>query len=330
MAIGRGLERFFPPARLTRLHELVDLHVVEPPVRDPAAYRAVLERAQAEIVITGWDSPRLSPAVFAATPQLRYLCHVAGTVRSVVDRAVLEAGLLVTNWGDAAARTVAEAALLGILSCLRRTTYVDLLMHRDRGWMSQDDKATLRSLFGRRVGLHGFGSAARALVHLLAPFQCEVVSYDPYVEAAAFERHGVVPVPDLHTLYSTSDVVSIHCSSTPETRRVVSRALLQAMRPGAVLVNTARAAVVDMSALAETLASRRLAASLDVFDVEPLPPGSPLRSFSNCQLTCHSAGPTLDRMSDAGDVAIENIQRYVEGGLPLLNVIDLERYDRAT
>jgi phosphoglycerate dehydrogenase-like enzyme len=238
--------------------------------------------------------------------------------------------LLVTNWGGAIATTVAEAALLGILSCLRRTTYVDLLTHRDRGWLARSEKGMMRSLLYRRVGLHGFGNTARALVGLLRPFQCDISGYDPFVPGSVFTALGVTQRSELRDLYSASDVVSIHCSSTPLTQRVVGRELLGAMKDGSVLVNTARASIVDLEALLNELRSGRLSASLDVFDDEPLFADSPLRHLSNCQLTCHTAGPTPERAVDAGDVTVENIRRYVTGSAPLVNLVALDKYDLQT
>lgn len=327
VAIGRDAERFFPPDRLEHLRKLVALHVSTPPW-SPTDYDAALARVQPEIVITGWDSPFLSASLLARNPQLRYLCHIAGSVRSVVDRKAIEAGLFVTNWGQSISRTVAEAALLAILSSLRCTTHVDLLTHRDSGWLDRRQKDIVRSLFGRRVGLHGFGNTARFLVILLRPFDCVVSAYDPHVAPTVFAEHAVAAAADLRELYSSNDVVSIHCTGNADTHHVVDASLLASMPDGAILVNTARGSVIDVEALAAELQKGRITASLDVFEEEPLPVTSVLRGLPNCQITCHTAGPTVDRVVDAGDLAIESIRRYLEGAAPLDNVVDSHGYDR--
>jgi len=326
LAIGRDANQFFPADRLGLLRSLVDLRLPEGRLCQER-YSEQLAASRPEIVITGWGSPCLTAALWAAHPQVRYVCHVAGTVRSVVERRVVEAGLLVTNWGDSISRTVAEAALLGILSCLRRTTHVDLLMHRDSGWFGRDQRGSLRSLFHRRVGLHGFGQVAQALVRLLAPFQCAVAAFDPFVPASVFEACGVRQMATLEELYATSEVVSIHCPGGAATYHSVGAPLLGLMKDGSCLINTARGSVIDTEALARELATGRVSAALDVFEDEPLPEASPLRGLPNCQLTCHTAGPTVDRVVDAGDAALANIARYVEGGR-LVGVVDADQYER--
>ncbi|HJP28711.1 MAG TPA: NAD(P)-dependent oxidoreductase, partial [Dehalococcoidia bacterium] len=105
--------------------------------------------------------------------------------------------------------------------------------------------------------------------------------------------------------------------------------ILGEMEDGAVFVNTARGAVVDTDALIAELKSGRIYASLDVYDTEPLEEDSELRGMRNCQLTCHSAGPTLDRMIDFGEATIDNIERYTKGE-DLERIVDAQKYDLIT
>jgi len=292
-----------------------------------ADFAARIAASNPEILVICWDTPKLTAETHAKTPNLKYLVNLAGTVRGLVDRECIEKGLLVSNWGTVIARTIAEAALMMILGALRRVTTTQFHMHVRKGWRRSDVRPM--SLFERRVGLHGLGGIARELVTLLKPFGCRIESYSPHAPDETFERLGVVRQPSLRDLYATNDVVSVHAGLTPETRGMVSKDILASMKDGAVLVNTARGAVIDEGALAAELQSGRIHAALDVFEREPPPEDSPLRGLENCMLVPHDAGPTDDRKVDMGRLGLRNLKRYLAGEEPEF-VVTLERYDLST
>jgi len=295
---------------------------------DSAAYAKALADAQAEIVLTFWGSPKLTPEVTAANPQLTYLCHLAGTLQKIVDRDVLAAGFLVTNWGKVISRVCAEASLMMMLCGLRLATAVTLKMHTEGAWREIGDE-TPRSLFERRVGLHGFGAIARELVTLLRPFDVTISACSPHAPDEAFEALGVTRVDDLKTLYAENDVVSIHTGKTAANYHIVNAEILAAMPDGAVLVNTARGEIIDTDALVAELKTGRLHAALDVFEGDELPADSPLRGLPNCQLWPHWGCPTPDRLIDCGRHAVANVRRYLAGEPPI-DQITAERYDTMT
>jgi phosphoglycerate dehydrogenase-like enzyme len=288
---------------------------------------AVLREVQPEILVSFWNTPTVPAAALRDVPALRYICHLGGTVRHHVARELIAGGVLVSNWGTIISRTIAEAALMMVLNGLRLITEVTLEMHVRRGWRL--DEKQHRSLFERSVGLHGLGPIAQDLVPLLAPFHCKVSAYSPHCPDEVFEKLAVAKVGDLRTLYASNDVISIHTGDTPENHHIVDAELLAAMPDGAVLINTARGGIVDTDALVAELRTGRIAASLDVFETEPLPADSPLRGLENCQLIPHMAGPTLDRRVDCGTLAVDNIARYLRGE-PVLFPVSLHKYDTAT
>ena len=294
---------------------------------DPeAVYAEAIAEVQPEIVITGWGTAMLTLAAYQSCPGLKYLCHCAGTVRKIVGREVIEGGLLVSNWGSLPARTVAEASLMMTLAGLRKVSgFVRLL---DQGGWRTDDFTGV-SLFERSVGLQGLGVIAQEFVRLLEPFGCRVSAYSPHCPDEVFERLGVRRETSLAKLYSESDVVSIHASNTAENHHVVNREILEGMREGAVLVNTARGAIIDESALAEVLRAGRIWAALDVLEEEPVPADSPLRGLGNVLLMPHQGGPTVDRRKDMGQHALENLVRYVNGEA-VTDVVDVRKYDLIT
>ena len=295
---------------------------------DPAAYARVIREADAEIVLTFWGTPKATREVMAANPQFKYLCHIAGTVRKIVDRDAIAAGLIVTNWGKVISRICAEASLLMILSCLRCSTAVTLDMHVKRIW-PKEAKYEPRSLFERTVGLHGLGVIAQELVTLLRPFKVTIRAFSPHTPQEVFDSLGVCRADDLKTLYATCEVISIHTGNTPENFHAVNADILRAMPDGAVLVNTARGEIIDTAALVAELKTGRIAASLDVYEGGELPADSPLRGLPNCQLFPHWGCPTRDRIIDCGKLAVQNVARYLRGEEPT-NRLTPERYDTMT
>jgi phosphoglycerate dehydrogenase-like enzyme len=292
-----------------------------------AALLDVLADVQPEVLVSFWNTPKVSAEALQRAPSLKYICHLGGTLRHHVARELIAAGLLVSNWGTIISRTIAEATLMQILGALRLITHVTLEMHVGRGWRLEEKEH--RSLFERPVGLHGMGPIAQELVPLLRPFDCRISACSPHCPDEVFERLEVNKVDDLRTLYAANDVISIHTGSTPANYHVVNAEILAAMKDGAVLVNTARGEIVDTDALVAELKTGRIHASLDVFEEEPLPADSPLRGLENCQLIPHMAGPTLDRRVDCGKLGVDNIARYLRGE-PVLFQATLSRYDTAT
>ncbi len=312
---------FFPPSLEEELHRLApDARTIDP----QANFAELLYDASPEVLLAGWGTPRLPDE---PPPALRYICYVAGSVKNLVNRRHLENGLIVTNWGDSISRTVAEAALWHVLNGLRRGVHWTLAMHLERAWREHD--APSASLFGRRVGLHGFGHVARELVRLLRPFDCTIAAFAPDLDADTADACGVRIAPSLESLFEENDVVVEVAPLTSGTRGIVTEELLRRLRPGSVFVNVGRGLVVDEAALIRVAREGRIMIGLDVFSKEPLPADSPLRGLTNVALTPHIAGPTPDRCADAGEFALANLRAYA-GGRSLQAVVTPAIFDAST
>ncbi|MCU0792223.1 MAG: hydroxyacid dehydrogenase [Opitutaceae bacterium] len=298
-----------------------DYHEFNPLVGSPEGFARLLAQLDPEIVVTGWKTPPLPENL---PPSLRYVCHLTGTVRELVRRRHLEDGLLVTNWGGSIARVVAEGALFHVLASLRRATHWALAMHRDGAWKTRE--AETASLFGRRIGIHGFGRVARELVALLAPFGARVSVCAPDVDAAAERAYGIRKVDTLEGLFADNDVVIELAPLNPETEGIVTERLLRLLRPGSVFVNTGRGRVVEEAGLVNVAREGKVFFGLDVFAVEPLAADHPLRGLPNVTLTPHLGGPTTDRRRDAGAHGVRNLRAYAAGE-PLEAVVTPELYD---
>lgn len=313
---------FLPGEMHEEVRSLADSYrEIDPSSVSPAAFAELLHAADPEILVTGWRC-RALPA--SLPPRLRYVCHLTGTVRDLVTRRHLEDGLLVTNWGGSIARIVAEGALFHILASLRRATHWALAMHRDGAWKTRE--AETASLFGRRVGIHGFGRVARELIELLAPFRPEISVHAPDVDAAAERRHGIRRSPTLETLFADNDIVVELAPLNAATEGIVTERLLRLLKPASVFVNIGRGKVVDEAGLVRVAREGRIFFGLDVFAVEPLAADHPLRGLPNVTLTPHLGGPTTDRRRDAGAHALRNLRAYA-AGQPLESIVTPELYD---
>ena len=316
---------FLPPPLLAELRGLTDkFEQLDTDRMGAAEFHRALAAANPEVLVTCWKTPPLPPAL---PPALRYVCHLSGSIKSYVLRAHIESGLLVTNWGGSISRVVAEWGLFHILASLCQGTYWTLKMNQGCAWKNGDTATA--SLFGRRVGLHGFGPIARELIALLRPFGCAISAFAPDVDAAAEARYMVRRATSLEALFADNDVIVELAPLIPETRGVVTEKLLRLIRPGGVFVNVGRGAVVDEAALLRVAREGKIAVGLDVFGVEPLPADSGFRGLPNVTLTPHLAGPTTDRRRDAGEFAVQNIRAYATGQ-PLQAVFTPKVYDTTT
>jgi len=281
-----------------------------------------------DILISAWQTPSLNSTLRPVDlKSLHYVCHLAGSIRKLVPRELIEQGLVVTNWGGSISATVAECTLMLTLMALRRASYWAVAMHRDGAW--KDRNTFTQSLLGRRVGIHGFGSISQCLVPMLRPFTSQIQSFSPSMPNAVFSSFGVKRLASLEELFAESDVVVELAAATPENHHIVTESHLRMIPKGGIFVNVGRGCVVDPDGLLRVAREGHLQIALDVFEQEPLPTDSPLRGLPNVTLLPHLGGPTRDRRRDAGALAVKNLRAFLRGE-PLDSVVTLEVYDRSS
>ena len=318
-------EHFFPPPLLAELQAIAPgFRRLDPTSLSAADFARELAAADPDILLACWKTPALSAAL---PPRLRYVCYLAGSVKTFVTREHLERGLVVTNWGGSISRVVAECALLHTLACLRRTTEWTFAMHQQGAW--KNGRTGAASLFERRVGLHGFGAVAREFVRLLRPFNCRVTVFAPDVDPDTERLHGITRAPSLEALFAGSDVLIELAPLIPATTGIISEKLLRLLPPGAAFINVGRGAVADEAALVTVAREGKIQLGLDVFAQEPLAPDHPLRGLPNVFLTPHLGGPTIDRYGDATAHALRNLRAFTRQ-LPLESVVTPEIYDHSS
>lgn len=321
------IKEFFSTAAMSSIEDLAVVYKSENMTK-PLALETVLRTFPADILVTGWGSVPLTEKLMIEHPQMRYLCHCGGEIKAYVSKTLIQKGLVVCNWGKLPSKMLAEAALMGILNCLRKTTEVHEIMHTHRSWMDNIEAQT-ETLYGKRVGIFGFGASGQELARLLQPFGCEVSAYSPFEAEQVFKASNVRCFDSLEQLFRNNKIISVHASLTKENYHVINRELLDLLPEGAVIVNTARGAIFDENALINVLKSGKIHASLDVFENEPLSADSALRTLPNVQLIPHQASPTADRRKEIGNIVLENIARISNGRTPL-NIVDEVMYDFIT
>lgn len=293
-------ERIFPSTAWTRLAELGEV-VRTGELPDIAR--------DAEVLVTSWGCPRLTGEILAAAPDLRLVVYAAGSVKGIVTPDLWRAGIRVSSAAGPLSKGVAETALGMTIAALKNLWRLDADAATG-GW--HDERERVRELYDITIGVVGAGHAGRHYLELLGAFDAELLVYDPYLSAEKAKSLGATPV-SLPELLRRSDVVALHAPSTPETRHMIDAAALELMKPGAILLNTARGALIDEDALIAKLRTGRLYAVLDVTDPEPPAPDHPFRTLPNCVLTGHVAGAVNNGLRRLGRHAVAEVESYVEG-----------------
>jgi phosphoglycerate dehydrogenase-like enzyme len=270
-------ETALPAALRARLDTVadVDYSLV---VTDFSTPRAKAALPDVEVVISGWGCPMLDVEVLDAAPKLRAVVHAAGSVKHHLSPEFWSRGIVVSSAADANAHPVAQFTVSVILLAGKRA------FRMAHAYAAGEHKETSTSpMFGnhgRTVGVIGASRIGRLVLPMLAAQGFRLLVADPTLTPA--DAPGLVRGPadiqvvELDDLLSRSDVVSVHAPSLPETYHLLDERRLSLIRNGAVLVNTARGALIDTDALVRHCASGRIEAVLDVTDPEPLPPGHPL------------------------------------------------------
>lgn len=274
--------------------------------------------AWADAVIM-WSWPVMSDQLLDAAKNLKYIGHLDISQRGAKVQLAhkLPSSLAKHGWSPA----VSEMALGLILQALRKTSQYHAAMRVGKEkWVSNfpiDIDPLERELTGRSVGIIGLGQVGGRLRELLEPFHCPVAVYDPFLPDAVAKAKNVTKMP-LKQLMSSSQVIVVCAASNAGTQKLVDAKLINAMKPGTIFVNVARAALVDTDALVARLAKGDITAAIDVFDKEPLAKNDPLRKLPNALLTPHRAGglmASIDRilnwlLEDLENVVASRPQKY--------------------
>ncbi len=271
----------------------------------PGSEERLIERiADAEVVLNIRSSSKFTEAVFAACPKLR-LVSAWGTGTDHVDlAAAARHGVTITNTPGVSAISIAEHALALLLAVARSLPQNDAAT-RSGQW----PRGQSIELHGKTCGIIGLGAIGRQFARLAGGIGMRVIAWTMHPKPLA----GVELV-ELDELYRTSDVVSLHLRLSDQTVDFIGAPQFALMKSRAILINTARGAIINEAALLEALSEGRIAgAGLDVFTVEPLPPNHPITRLRNVVITPHNAGITPEALEAGLRMSVENIWDFLAG-----------------
>jgi phosphoglycerate dehydrogenase-like enzyme len=271
----------------------------------PGSQEELIERIRhAEMAINIRSSSKFPEEVFQRCPHLR-LVSLWGTGTDNVDLMAAERyGVTITNTPGVSAFSVAEHALALVLAVARGIPSQDAAI-RGGGW----PRGQGIELYGKTLGIIGLGAIGRRLAELGRAIGLHVIAWTVHPNPAL----GVEMV-EFDQLLRSSDVISIHLRLSQQTEGMIGAREFGLMKNSAILVNTARGAVMDEGALVDALLTNRIAgAGLDVFTTEPMPAGHALKKLSNVVLTPHSAGVTPEALEAGLQLAVANVWSFLAG-----------------
>jgi len=270
-----------------------------------------------DVLLASWGLAPLTEDVLARADRLRLVAYAAGSVKAWATEAVFRrrpgspSGIAIAHAAHRIADSVAEFSLMAALAGLRQAAWLDRRMRAGARWPGETPQAT-HEIRGCRVGVLGMGHVGQRAAKLFQAVGAEVWAYDPYLPTEGARARGV-RLAELEELLKSCLVVSVHLPVTDETRHLLGARELGLIQDGAVLVNTARACVIDGDALLRELATGRFWAALDVYDEEPPPADHALRSMENVLLTPHVAGQTTESHTSLLGEMVDETARFVRG-----------------
>lgn len=275
----------------------------------PDEVRELLRDAQ--VVVTGWGTPKLTGELLADNDSLRLIVHTGGSVADLVDEGTYAKGIRVLCGNDMFAESVAEGTIGYMLSALRCIPD-DVFTLRNGGWKNG---VQTRGLLGKQIGILGVGAIARHLMRMLQPFHCSFLVWDAnYTVDPDYLASVNARQVSLEEVLTSCSIISLHASLTPKSHGMIGRREFEMMQPGTVFINSARGAIIRQREMAEVLRARpELFAVLDVFEVEPLPTDDLLRTLDNVYLIPHRGGPTVDYREQIGAAVVEDIANWING-----------------
>jgi D-3-phosphoglycerate dehydrogenase len=290
--------------RLAKLESLGEFIIYSDPPADDDTFIERLSGANA--AISGWG---LSNRVLAALPDLEVISFPGLGVSTFIDIEEATRRNITVTHTLSAASTIAEHCLGLMLDAARNISRLDRDMRKGL-W---NKKAPGMDLRNTTLGLVGFGRIAEALVPLAQALGMKVIAWTRNPEPQRARQHGI-EFTDLDELLATSDVVSLHLRSTPQTNGLLNADRLRSIKPGALLINTARSQLLDEVALIELLQSGHIrAAGVDVFDDESIAADHPFIALDNVVMTPHVAYNTPAALNEMYDTTVDNLVAYYAG-----------------
>ena len=273
---------------------------------------------------------KITSQVMDSSPQLKGIV-VWGVGYDHVDvKAASERRIIVANTRGSNSESVSEHAIALMLTLSRKICKADEFV-RGGGWLQREEtglptELSSLDLKSKTLGIIGLGTIGRRVAQIAQVMGMRVLAYDPYLSNEQVRERGAEAL-ELHALLKHSDFITIHVTSTAETRRMIGVKELELMKPTSYLINTSRGAVIDENALVDALRTKIAGAGLDVFDEEPLESTNPLLKLKNVILTPHCAGNSKEALDETSWTVCREATRILQNQPPqnFINRDDLTR-----
>jgi len=326
------MQLIFDDETFNELTSLYDLYLTRSGEKEKQLEDALKYISSISALITGWGSPSLTSELLERAEKLRIIIHSAGSIKSILSKEIVESFLLprkiiVCNAVKQIAYNVAETTI-GMMIFAGRKFFDHVKMFGEKAvWRDPSLFSKLyTTINGSTIGIVGVGAVGREVIRLLKCFRdVTILVYDPYLKEEEADKLGVSKV-SLEKLFQSSEIISIHAPLTSETEGMIGHDLLELLKPGAILINTAKGRIIDGEALVERCRKGDITVVLDVTDPEPPPPEYPLRRMPNVYITPHIAGCGHYGMKGIGRFVLRSLTHYFSG-MPVEGEVNLNRYD---
>jgi D-3-phosphoglycerate dehydrogenase / 2-oxoglutarate reductase len=274
------------------------------------------------------EAAKLPADVIRKLSKCKIIARIGIGVDKIDINAATDKGIIVTNVPDFCKSELADHTMALILALARR------LLQLDKGFREKDwgirRMVNIQRLDGKIIGFVGFGRLAIAVAERAKAFGLKIFAYDPYVSEEAIKNHGGKKLDSLEKIFAQSDIVTLHLPLAPETFHLIGEDLLKKMKPTAILINTARGAIVDEPALVKALQEDWIAGAgldvfenMDLFEEVPTKQYCPFFKFDNVIVTPHSAPVSVESIEEVTQRAAQEVVRALSGLKPK-NIVNPE------
>jgi D-3-phosphoglycerate dehydrogenase len=283
--------------------------------------------ASADILVT--STKGISKELLNEARNCIYIQKFGVGVNNIAIPEATERGIPVGNVGGVNALSVAEYAVMLMLSVIKHITTAHNKLTNEGLWLKTVLRDNCYELSHKKVGLIGLGNIGRKVVSLLKGFECEILYYDIFRLPEKQEKEMGVTFTDLVSLIKKADIISLHAPLTEETKHIINYERLKSMKPTAILINTSRGGLVDENALISILESGHLlGAGIDVYEYEPIDQNHPLTKFERVILSPHNGGGTneaIEAVVKEGCININSIllEGVIANKINIVNLNDL-------
>lgn len=313
---GHGRASFLTDENMALLQRFGEVREVVGEMNEENIVKSI---GDAEVYMTCWGSPRLTETILKAAPNLKLLVHLCGTVAPFVSEAQWKRGIRVISGNAYFSESTAEGTLSYIFTAQREIPFYSRNLQEKQQWKLPDSKS--RSLLGKTVGVVSYGAVAKNLVRMLQPFRVKILIYDIVpIPDSEKQKYGMEQV-DLDTLFSKSDIISVHTPLNDATHHLIGKDLFAKIKEDALFVNASRGKIIDQAALETELGTGRFRAILDVYEKEPPLPDCKLYTLPNVIMMPHMAGPTTDLYPGIASALIREAYGFLTHGEPLMHEI---------